>query len=48
VATGNQLVPEIGSCPAEHHSGYNKDGVVESQKIAVIIRFSGGMENKVV
>jgi hypothetical protein len=43
----NQLVPGIGSCPAEHHSGHNKDEAVASHTIAVIMRFSGGVDNRV-
>jgi hypothetical protein len=33
----NQLVPGLGSCPAGHHSGSNKDEAVESHTIAVSI-----------
>jgi hypothetical protein len=43
----NQLVPGIGSCPAEHHSGHNKDGAVASHAIAVIIKISSEIDNKV-
>jgi hypothetical protein len=46
VAVG--LVPGSALCPAEHHCGHNKDEAIELYTIAIIIRFSSRVDNKVI
>jgi hypothetical protein len=41
-------VPGSALCPAEHHCGHNKHEAIELHTIAIIIRVSSRIDNKVI